>query len=206
MQKINPNRMELSNQKKKLAIAKRGHKLLKDKQDALIKLFLDTVHKTRELRESVEDDMKNAYDGFLIARSVMEKFTSESIFLVSNVKIELTENIRNNMGVRTPVYDFKQVGNLHAYSLVGTSGELDSSLEIFSNLLEKLVKLAELEKMVELMALEIEKTRRRVNALEYRLIPDTQEIIRFIKMKLDEMERSNLSRLMKVKEIVRKED
>lgn len=205
MQKINPNRMELSNQKRKLAMAKRGHKLLKDKQDALIKLFLEKVHEARSLRKEIDEDLKNAYAGFLIARSVMDKFTADAIFLVSGVEVELQEQIENNMGVRTPIYQFKQIGNLHSYSLVGTSGELDTSLEIFSGVLEKLVKLSELEKMVELMAIEIEKTRRRVNALEYRLIPNTQEIIRFIKMKLDEMERSNLSRLMKVKDIVRKE-
>jgi V/A-type H+-transporting ATPase subunit D len=205
MQKINPNRMELSNQKKKLKVAVRGHKLLKDKQDALIKMFLEKVHQVRALRAEIEKELQAAYASFLIARSGMDKFTGDSIFLASSVAVQLMRNLVNNMGVNSPTFEFAQQGNLHAYGLVGTSGELDTALEIFSGVLQKLVKLSELEKMVEMMALEIEKTRRRVNALEYRLIPETNEIIRFIKMKLDEMERSNLSRLMKVKDIVRKE-
>ncbi|OHD62190.1 MAG: V-type ATP synthase subunit D [Spirochaetes bacterium GWF1_49_6] len=205
MQKINPNRMELSNQKKKLKVAVRGHKLLKDKQDALIKMFLEKVHQVRALRAEIEKELQSAYASFLIARSGMDKFTGDSIFLASSVTVQLMRSLVNNMGVKSPAFEFAQHGNLHAYGLVGTSGELDTALEIFSGVLQKMVKLSEMEKMVEMMALEIEKTRRRVNALEYRLIPETNEIIRFIKMKLDEMERSNLSRLMKVKDIVRKE-
>lgn len=205
MQKVNPNRMELTNQKKKMKVARRGHKLLKDKQDALIQLFLKKVQDTISLRSEINEELKKAYSAFLIAKSVMDKFTGDSIFLVSQVELMLMMQIENNMGVKTPTYEFRQEGNLHSYGLVGTSGELDTALEIFSNVMKKLVQLSELEKMVELMATEIEKTRRRVNALEYRLIPDTEETIKFIKMKLDEQERSNLSRLMKVKEIVRGE-
>ena len=197
--------MELSNQKKKLKVATRGHKLLKDKQDALIKIFLEKVHQVRILRAEIEKELQAAYASFLIARSGMDKFTGDSIFLASSVTVNLMRSLVNNMGVKSPEFQFSQHGNLHAYGLVGTSGELDTALEIFSGVLQKMVKLSEMEKMVEMMALEIEKTRRRVNALEYRLIPETNEIIRFIKMKLDEMERSNLSRLMKVKDIVRKE-
>lgn len=205
MQRINPNRMELTNQKRKLKVAKRGHKLLKDKQDALIQEFLKIVNQTRELRMEVDRELKKAYSAFLVAKSVMDKFTAETIFLVSGVQIDLKSQVENTMGVRNPVYEFEQKGNLHSYGLVGTSGELDEALKIFSEVLKKMVLLSELEKKVELMATEIEKTRRRVNALEYNLIPQTEEIIRYIKMKLDEMERSNLSRLMKVKDIVRKE-
>lgn len=205
MATVNPNRMELSNQKKKLKTATRGHKLLKDKQDALIQLFLRTVHETIALREEVDSSLQRAYSAFLIAKAGMDKFTADSVFLVTNVEISLQSEVMNHMGVRTPQFEFSQTGNLHSYGLVGTSGELDTALEIFSEVMSKLVKLSELEKKVELMAAEIEKTRRRVNALEYRLIPDTKDLIRFIKMKLDEMERSNLSRLMKVKDIVRKE-
>ena len=205
MQLINPNRMELSNQKKKLKVAVRGHKLLKDKQDALIQIFLENVHRLRTIRAEVEKELKTAYASFIVAKSAMDKFTGDAIFLASDVTAHLTQSMQNNMGVRTPLYHFSQTGNLHSYGLVGTSGELDSALEIFSGVMEKLVKLSELEKMIEMMAIEIEKTRRRVNALEYRMIPQTEETIRYIKMKLDEVERSNLSRLMKVKDIVRKE-
>ncbi len=203
MQRINPNRMELSLQKKKLGVARRGHKLLKDKQDALIQLFMEKVKQAIALRKEIDAELQDAYASFLIAKGGMEKSTADSIFSSSNVQVQLNAMVQNHLGVRSPVYQFTQQGNLHSYSLVGTSGELDTALEIFSGVLEKMVKLSELEKMVELMAIEIEKTRRRVNALEYRLIPQTEEIIRFIKMKLDEMERSNLSRLMKVKDIVR---
>ncbi len=197
--------MELSNQKKKLAVANRGHKLLKDKQDALIQMFMEKVKSAISLRQEIDAELKEAYASFLIAKGGMEKATGDAIFSSSNVSVNLNAVVQNHLGVRSPVYEFSQEGNLHSYGLVGTSGELDTALEIFSGVLEKMVKLSELEKMVELMAIEIEKTRRRVNALEYRLIPNTQEIIRFIKMKLDEMERSNLSRLMKVKDIVRGE-
>ncbi len=205
MQRINPNRMELSNQKKKYAVAKRGHKLLKDKQDALIQIFMEKVKAAIDLRKEIDAELKSAYSDFLIARGGMEKATADTIFSSSDVSVALNAMIQNHMGVRSPAYSFEQKGNLHSYGFVGTSGELDTALEIFSGVLEKMVRLSELEKMVELMALEIEKTRRRVNALEYRLIPQTEEIIRYIKMKLDEMERSNLSRLMKVKDIVRGE-
>lgn len=205
MRRVNPNRMELSNQKKKLKVATRGHKLLKDKQDALIKLFLETVHKTKDLREEIERDLKEAYAAFLIAKGVMDKATSDTIFAGSSVSLKLGQKQTNHMGVKSPVYMFEQLGNLHSYGLVNTSGELDTALEIFSGVMQKLVKLSELEKMVELMASEIEKTRRRVNALEYRLIPNTQDNIKFIKMKLDEMERSNLSRLMTIKDMVRED-
>lgn len=203
MQRVNPNRMELSAQKKRLTVAKRGHKLLKDKQDALIKLFLEKVQTARKLRAEIEAELKSAYASFLIARGVMETPVSQGVFLASGVKIALTQDAQNNMGVKTPSYSFEQQGNLHSYGLYGTSGELDVALEIFSNVLAKMVKLSELEKIIETMALEIEKTRRRVNALEYRMIPQTEEIIRYIKMKLDEMERGNLSRLMRIKDIVR---
>ncbi len=203
MQRVNPNRMELSNQKKKLKMATRGHKLLKDKQDALIKLFLEKVHQTKALREEIERNLKEAYAAFLIAKGVMDRATSDTIFAGSSVSLKLGQHQVNHLGVKSPVYFFEQLGNLHAYGLVNTSGELDTALEIFSGVMEKLVKLSELEKMVELMATEIEKTRRRVNALEYRLIPNTFENIKFIKMKLDEMERSNLSRLMTIKDMVR---
>lgn len=205
MANVSPNRMELSNQKKKLKTAQRGHKLLKDKQDALVQMFLTIVHEARELRREIDEDLKRAYSSFLIARSVMDRVTADTVFLVSGVTVDLEEQIQNNMGVKTPAYEFAQQGNLHSYGLVGTSGELDTALVIFSTVMKKLVKLSELEKKVELMALEIEKTRRRVNALEYRMIPETQTTIKDITMKLDEQERSNLSRLMKVKDIVRKE-
>lgn len=205
MIQANPNRMELQSQKAKLRTATRGHKLLKDKQDALTKLFLEKVHVVKELRETVESELKKAYTYFMIARSVMDEATSKMIFDSSSAEISLKSKVINTLGVRSPEFEFDQQGSLHEYGLVGTSAEVDSALDIFSGVTQKLIELAEMEKLVELLAIEIEKTRRRVNALEYRLIPQTKETIKFIVMKLDEIERSNLSRLMKVKDIVRKE-
>ncbi len=205
MVQASPNRMELQTQKAKLRTATRGHKLLKDKQDALTKLFLEKVHVVKELREHTEMELKKAYSYFMIARGVMDSATANMVFEASSAEILLKANIKNTLGVLSPEFEFEQKGSLHEYGLVGTSAEVDSALDIFSDVVQKLIELAEMEKLVELLAIEIEKTRRRVNALEYRLIPRTQEVIRFIVMKLDEMDRSNLARLMKVKDIVRKE-
>lgn len=205
MIQANPNRMELQNQKAKLRTATRGHKLLKDKQDALTKLFLEKVHTVRELRLYVEKELKKAYSYFMIARGVMDSSTAAMVFDSSNAEIVLEAAVINTLGVRSPDFKYEQSGSLHEYGLVGTSAEVDAALDIFSNVTQQLIELAEMEKLVELLAIEIEKTRRRVNALEYRLIPQTKEVIKFIVMKLDEMDRSNLARLMKVKDIVRKE-
>jgi V/A-type H+-transporting ATPase subunit D len=195
--------MELSRQKKRLAVAKKGFKLLKDKQDALIKMFLERVHAVKKLRTEIETDLKKAYQSFLIARSVIESTTCDVLFLSSGVTIELTASTQNNLGVKTPHFDFTQNGNLYSYGFAGTSGELDNSLGVFSEVMTKMVQLSEQEKVIELMAVEIEKTRRRVNALEYNLIPSANEAIRFIRMKLDELERGSLSRLMRIKDMVR---
>lgn len=205
MIQASPNRMELQNQKAKLRTATRGHKLLKDKQDALTKMFLEKVHTVRKLREHTEIELKKAYSYFMIARGVMDTATASMVFESSSAEIILNAQIINTLGVKSPNFEFEQKGSLHEYGLVGTSAEVDSALDIFSSVVRQLIELAEMEKLVELLAIEIEKTRRRVNALEYRLIPRTQEVIRFIVMKLDEMDRSNLARLMKVKDIVRKE-
>ena len=206
VQTASPNRMELTAQKARLRTATRGHKLLKDKQDALTKIFLEKVHAVRELRIQTEKELREAYTYFMIARGVMDKASADMVFASSSAKINLDAGIQNTLGVRSPKFEYTNEGSLHEYGLVGTSGEVDSALEIFTSVVRKLIELAEIEKFIELLAAEIEKTRRRVNALEYNLIPRTQETIRFIMMKLDEMERSNLSRLMKIKDIVRKEN
>jgi V/A-type H+-transporting ATPase subunit D len=206
MVQASPNRMELQTQKAKFRTATRGHKLLKDKQDALTKLFLEKVHVVKDLREDIEKELKKAYSYFMIARGVMDTATANMVFEAASAEILLEAKVINTLGVRSPEFTFEQKGSLHEYGLVGTSAEVDSALDIFAGVTQKLIELAEMEKLVELLAIEIEKTRRRVNALEYRLIPQTQEIIRFIVMKLDEMDRSNLARLMKVKDIVRKEN
>ncbi|HPU76825.1 MAG TPA: V-type ATP synthase subunit D [Thermosynergistes sp.] len=201
--KVNPNRMELSRLKKRLAAAKRGHKLLKDKQDALIKEFLAKAKATREKRSELEGELASCYQSFLMARAQMLPVMLEQALLFATGQCEIRRSFRNVMSVSVPRYEVTQEGGRLNYGLAMTSGSLDVALERFTALLPKLVDLAAEEKALRFMAKEIERTRRRVNALEHVLIPSFEDAIKEITMKLDEMERSNLSRLMVIKEIVR---
>lgn len=202
--RVNPNRMELLRLKRRLAIAKRGHKLLKDKQDALIKRFIELARESKRMREELEEELQRAYSNFLGARALMSTRVLEEALLVSGIRSQLKVNRVNMMSVLVPQFEFLYEGDPANYGFWETSGELDVALYTFIGFLQKLIKLAEMEKAVTLLADEIEKTRRRVNALEHVLIPALEETISFITMKLDEMERSTLTRLMKIKEIVRK--
>jgi V/A-type H+-transporting ATPase subunit D len=199
---VNPNRMELSRLKKRLAVAKRGHKLLKDKQDALIKAFLERARAGKELREAVEKELAECYGTFVLSRAQTTPEILEQALIFPGAKSTLSVEWRNVMSVMTPEYDVKQEGNPVNYGFVGVPLLLDAALEQFSKLILRLLELAAEEKAIRLMAGEIERTRRRVNALEYVMIPNLAETIRYISMKLDEQERSTLSRLMKIKEIV----
>lgn len=200
---VNPNRMELSRLKKRLVVAKRGHKLLKDKQDALIKAFLERARNLKALRESLEKELANCYQSFLLARAQTLPAMLEQTLMISSSRSKLQVAHRNVMSVIVPEYSIEQQGEGLSYGLASSLGTLDLALERFKKLLPDLINLAAEEKALKLMAKEIEKTRRRVNALEYVMIPSFKETIRDITMKLDEQERSGLSRLMKVKEIVR---
>ncbi len=199
---VNPNRMELSRLKKRLAVAQRGHKLLKDKQDALIKAFLERARAGKELREAVEKELAECYGTFVLSRAQTTPEILEQALIFPGAKSTLSVEWRNVMSVMTPEYDVKQEGNPVNYGFVGVPLLLDAALEQFSKLILRLLELAAEEKAIRLMAGEIERTRRRVNALEYVMIPNLIETIRYISMKLDEQERSTLSRLMKIKEIV----
>ncbi len=199
---VNPNRMELSRLKKRLAVAKRGHKLLKDKQDALIKAFLEKARAGKELRESVEKELSECYGTFVLSRAQTTPEILEQALIFPGAESSLTVSWHNVMSVMVPEYDVKQEGNPVNYGFVNVPLLLDSALEQFSKLILRLLKLAAEEKAIRLMAGEIERTRRRVNALEYVMIPNLTETIRYISMKLDEQDRSTLSRLMKIKEIV----
>jgi len=200
---VNPNRMELSRLKKRLVVAKRGHKLLKDKQDALIKAFLERAREGKVLREELEQELAACYKGFLLARAQTLPAMLEQVLMISGAKCDLKVARQNVMSVMVPVYTVEQGGSPVNYGLATSLGSLDVALERFAKLIPKLIELAAKEKAINLMAVEIEKTRRRVNALEHVLIPGFIETIRYITMKLDEQERSTLSRLMKIKEIVR---
>lgn len=206
---VNPTRMELTRLKGKLRTAQRGHKLLKDKRDELMKQFLETVREVRSLREEVEEELITAHRSFTVASALMSSEAMEQALLYPKQSVELTMTMQNIMSVNVPVYDFKTKtasdSDIYPYGFAATSGELDTSVDALGRVFLKMLKLAQIEKSAQLMAEEIEKTRRRVNALEYVMIPDTQETIRYITMKLDENDRSTTTRLMKVKDMLLKQ-
>lgn len=204
---VNPTRMELTGLKGRLKTAQRGHKLLKDKQDELMKKFIDYVKKNKELREAVEKELTVAFKNFLIARAVMSSEVLEEAIMYPTQKINLEMSTKNIMSVNSPVFNLvreesKEASSAYPYGFVTTSGELDGAIHSLQEVFDKLIELAQVEKTCQLMANEIEKTRRRVNALEYVMIPQLIETVKFITMKLDENERGNRVRLMKVKDIV----
>ncbi|MGB7605760.1 MAG: V-type ATP synthase subunit D [Lutisporaceae bacterium] len=205
---VNPTRMELSRLKKRLKTASRGHKLLKDKQDELMKRFIELVRKNNELRLSVEDKLTSALKEFTMAKAVMSTEMFEEALIMPTEKIELDITTKNIMSVNVPVMKFvreaKEGASIYPYGFAQTSGELDGAIKKLNDILPNLLALAEIEKACQLMADEIEKTRRRVNALEYVMIPQLQETIKYITMKLAENERGNLIRLMKVKTMINK--
>jgi V/A-type H+-transporting ATPase subunit D len=200
---VNPNRMELSRLKKRLVVAKRGHKLLKDKQDALIKAFLERARRAKRIREELEAELAECFRSFLLARAQTLPAMLEQALMISGSRCSLGVRHANVMSVVVPEYIVQQEGTALNYGLASSPGSLDLALERFAKLIPALIDLAAKEKAIALMATEIEKTRRRVNALEHVMIPAFIETIRYITMKLDEQERSTLSRLMKIKEIVR---
>lgn len=203
---VNPTRMELTRLKRRLVTARRGHKLLKDKRDELMKQFLSIVNENNDLRKSVEAALLQAHKSFAVASAVMSPEFLEEALMYPKQSVSLSLNLKNIMSVNVPVYDFKtgseDAAEIFPYGLATTSGELDDAVITLSNLLEDLLHLAQLEKTAQMLAQEIEKTRRRVNALEYVMIPQLVETIKYIVMKLDENERGNLSRLMKVKDMM----
>jgi V/A-type H+-transporting ATPase subunit D len=203
---VSPTRMVLTGLKKRLKTARRGHKLLKDKRDELMKKFLDIVRENKRLREEVEEKLNIVHSRFVMARAVMNTELVEEALMFPKMELNLTATTRNIMSVDVPVLEFTTGDNhdedIYPYGFANTTGELDEAISTLSALKPELLKLAEMEKSAQLMADEIEKTRRRVNALEYVLIPDLEETIKYITMKLDENERSNLTRLMKVKDMM----
>lgn len=206
---VNPTRMELTRLKGKLRTAQRGHKLLKDKRDELMKQFLETVREVRALRREVEDDLMKVHGSFTVASALMSAQALEQALMYPKQSVELTMTFQNVMSVNVPVYDFqtktKSESDIYPYGFAATSGELDAAVEALGHVFRKMLKLAQIEKSAQLMAEEIEKTRRRVNALEYVKIPEMQESIKYITMKLEENERANTIRLMKVKDMVLKD-
>lgn len=195
--------MELLKLKKRLALARKGYSLLKRKQDELMRQFLELLGQIGTLRKDIEASLSSAHRDFLMARSTMDRESMEEAIMFPNQRLTLNVSTVPVMNLRLPRFDVKTEGKVYSYGFLNTSSELDSALGAYSKLLPDMIRLAQIERSVELLANEIEVTRRRVNALEYVMIPNLIDTIKYITMRLDEMERSNLSRLMRIKEIVR---
>lgn len=203
---VNPTRMELTRLKKKLVTASRGHKLLKDKRGELMRQFLDLARENMELRLKVEAGIKAANTNFVIAKAGMSEQTLHTALMGPKQEVKLEVSDRNVMSVDIPVFNYRtksaDESDIYSYGFAFTSGDLDDAVKSLSDILPDMLKLAEIEKSCQLLAAEIEKTRRRVNALEHVIIPETKEGIKYISMKLDENERSTQVRLMKVKDMM----
>ncbi len=206
---VNPTRMVLTSLKKRLKVAVKGHKMLKDKRDELMKQFLELARENKRLREQVDAHISSIYSNFVIASAVMSSEVLNEALMYPKQGVSIEVGNKNVMSVDVPVFDFKttsdDASNIYPYGFANTSAELDNAIENLVGIFPELLKLAAVEKEVQLLAAEIEKTRRRVNALEYVMIPQFQETIKYIQMKLDENERGNQTRLMKVKDMMVKE-
>jgi V/A-type H+-transporting ATPase subunit D len=204
---VNPNRMELSRLKGRLTTARRGHKLLKDKQDELMRQFIDLVRRNNVLRKEVEAELAEAYRDFVLVGAITSPEFLEEAVMFPREEISLDVQMKNVMSVMVPSMTFTRKlegddSGIFPYGFGGTTDELDRALTRLFAILPKLLELGEVEKTCNLMADEIEKTRRRVNALEYMTIPQLVETIRYIQMKLDENERGSQIRLMKFKSMM----
>ncbi|GAB4338284.1 MAG: V-type ATP synthase subunit D [Candidatus Abyssubacteria bacterium] len=201
--RVNPNRMELLRLRRRLQLARRGHKLLKDKQEELMRQFMALVGEAKRYRQQVEEELEKAYRLFFAARLKAFQPEIEEALSFTQKHIEMKTRIEPIMNLRVPSFECELAGEF-GYGFLSSTGDLDHSLKILSVMLPRMVRMAQLEKRVQMLAAELERTRRRVNALEHILIPSLQETIKYISDKLSELERGNLTRLMKVKDIVRK--
>ncbi|HIV18565.1 MAG TPA: V-type ATP synthase subunit D [Candidatus Merdivicinus intestinigallinarum] len=206
--RVNPTRMELTRLKKRLKTAVKGHKLLKDKRDEMVRQFMLYIRRNRELRAEVEEALGRDMKRVAVASARMgEADIGEALLSEAAGTVSVTVGERNIMGVTVPAFASQGGGQLTGlpYSFAFTSAELDGAVLDLADLMPKLIELAQVEKTCSMLADEIEKTRRRVNALEHVMIPETQQAIKFITMKLEDNERSNVTRLMKVKDMILKE-
>ena len=207
--RLSPTRMELTRIKRRLVTAKRGHKLLKDKRDEMVRQFIAIIRENDALRREVEQELSGALRNFAMARAVMDPNALEEAILYPARQAKVTIGQKNILSVRVPTITVDEASlseTVLPYGLAETSAQLDGAIATMAQVLPKLLRLAEIEKTCDLLADEIEKTRRRVNALEYVMIPQFIETIRFITMKLDENERGALPRLMKVKDMIAARD
>ncbi|NLC15347.1 MAG: V-type ATP synthase subunit D [Firmicutes bacterium] len=215
--RANATRQELTRLKARIRMAQRGHRLLKDKRDQLMREFLSIVHESRKLRQEIEERLTAAYRSFSLARAVLSPSVLEEALMVPGGAGEISVSYRHIMNVVVPEMEIQRrddgelqdrdgdedKGMLPSYGLASTSSDLDEAIAKFQGILPLLVRLSHIERTIHLLADEIEKTRRRVNALEHVLIPELEQAVKDVEMRLEEIERANISRLMKIKEIVR---
>ena len=199
---VSANRMNLMKLRRRVTIAYRGHKLLKDKQDELMRNFLELIDQIRGLRERTERMFVDSLRRFTLATGTIPRSELEGIFILPAIRVNLKIESSRLLNLRVPKFKVDFVGEPVSYSILNTPAALDSAISDLEESLKLLITLAETEKKMSLLAKEIDVTRRRVNALEYVLIPDLTDTIKYIRMKLEEFERSNLTRLMKVKEML----
>lgn len=200
--KVNPTRIALLRLKKELKVAKKGHKLLKDKRDGLVKKFMAVIYETKALRESVEERLGSAFDSYTRATSMIAKAALETALMLPNAKIDLEVDVKSVMSVKIPEFKIEKSGSAFSYGMIETTGDLDNAMVKFDTVFVDILRLAELEKTAENLADEIEKTRRRVSALENVRIPNLEDTIKFITMQLDERNRDAVVSTMRVKAMI----
>jgi len=196
---INPTRMALLDLKRRVKGAERGHKLLKDKQDGLMQHFMKIIRNAKRLREDVEEKLGLAFKQFLIAGAWMNEADVRNALSSPQAKMELSVKTKNVMSVRIPFFDLEKSGEIKTYGMAGTNAFLDEAIDAFDEAFETLIQLAQIEKQAEALAIELETTRRRVNALEHKMIPDLKDTVKYIRLKLDETERAAIIGTMKMK-------
>ena len=201
--RVNPNRMEVLRLRKRLLLCRRGHRLLKQKQDELMRILYELIGEANTLRDEVEKKLSYAYQVFLLARSELGDKVIEDVitFLQVEMRVEVVE--KRILNLLVPELNLRMQGDIHNYGFMETNAGIDEALSLFSEVWHKLIKLCEVERQLAIISEEVEKTRRRVNALEYILIPDLEETVKHIVMKLEELERASRVRLMKVKEMAK---
>jgi len=204
--KVNTTRITLLNLKRELKVAQKGHKLLKDKRDGLMKKFMALIRETRELRTSVEERLGSAFQSYVRASAMIPSSVMETAMLLPNAKVHLDVEIKNVMSVRIPQFTIEKRGNAFSYGFLDTTGDLDNAVKKFDEVFTDVIKLAQLEKSIERLAEEIEKTRRRVSALEHIRIPNLEDTIRFITLQLEERGRDAVVSTMRVKAMITEQE
>ena len=204
MLNVNPTRMELLNLRKRIGLARRGHRLLSEKRDEISRNLIQIANEIRPLRKEVETQLQQTFREFMLARATMEPEDTKAALEIPTKKFSLAVDIASIMNVKVPRFSKQIAGEIVCYGYGSTSGELDASLLALERVFDKLMELSEKEKQARLLARELAMTRRRVNVLEHVVLPEMQETIKFIMDKLSEAERDNISRLMKIADIIRK--